>query len=210
MAATRAPRLEPAREPWTAGLEAEGDYELLAITGDLSGQDADGARLVDCLLDGCAVDGLVLDHAHLVDTTFAGVHGGVLEVRDATWRGVVVRDCRLGALQAHGGRLEQVTVTGGKVDFLNLRGATLDEVVLDGVTIGDLDLGDARVRRLTVTASRLDRLGLGGATLAEVDLRGADLRRVDGVTGLAGATIGELQLLDLAPALAEALRITVG
>ncbi len=48
-----------------------------------------------------------------------------------------------------------------------------------------------------------------GARLRDVDLRGADLSRVDGVAGLAGASIDERQLAELAPLLAAEAGLTV-
>ena len=48
------------------------------------------------------------------------------------------------------------------------------------------------------------------ADLDELDLRGARIDRVDGVESLAGAIISAEQLLDLAPALAQAAGVTVG
>ena len=56
---------------------------------------------------------------------------------------------------------------------------------------------------------RIGRLDVTRARITSADLRGAELRRVDGLPGLAGATISEEQLLELAPALAAQLGIVV-
>jgi hypothetical protein len=48
------------------------------------------------------------------------------------------------------------------------------------------------------------------ADLDQLDLRGARLDRVDGVESLGGAIIAAEQLLDLAPALAQAAGLTIG
>ena len=112
-------------------------------------------------------------------------------------------------MQAYGGRLTRVTVRGGKIDYLNLREAHLTDVRFEGCVIGDLDLIGAHATRLVIAGCRIARLDLTRAVLTDVDLRTADLSRLDGLAGLAGATISQEQLLDLAPALAAHLRIVV-
>ncbi|NTW40018.1 MAG: hypothetical protein HGA44_09025 [Cellulomonadaceae bacterium] len=69
-------------------------------------------------------------------------------------------------------------------------------------------MGD-RCARSTYSSARIGRLNLTHAQLTDVDLRGADLSGLDGVAGLAGATISESQLVDLAGALAVQRRIAV-
>jgi len=198
------------REPFDGPLEPEGDYDQLRLDGlDLHGQDARRARFIECALTGCALDDVRLDGADLVDTEVTGSHAGTLTAPDSRWREVLVGDCRLGALVAHGATLTRVTVRGAKIDYLNLRGARLEDVTLVGCTVGDLDLNGAQARRLVLEDCRVARLDLQGATLVEADLRGADLRRIDGVAGLAGATISEEQLVSLAQLLATHLGVTV-
>ncbi|MBO1753146.1 pentapeptide repeat-containing protein [Actinotalea sp. BY-33] len=200
----------PHREPFTGPLEPGADVDLASLEDlDLTGQDATGATLVDCALVRCRLDGVRMSHARLVDTVLEQVTAGELHTPDAAWQGVELLDCRLGAVQAYGSTWTRVTLRGGKTDYLNLRGARITDLRIDGVVLGDLDLGDATVKRLTITGSRIGRLALHRSTLTEVDLRGADLSGIEGVDGLAGATISEQQLLELAPAMADHLRIAV-
>lgn len=198
------------RETFSGTLEVEGDYELASFDGlDLSAQDGRRSRFVECALTGCTLDETRLDEAHLVETTVDAARGTTVHLRDGSWRQVTWTDCRLGALLATGARLDGVTVRGGKIDFLALAGATVNELRLQGVWIGELGLGGATVRRLTLVGCRVDRIDAAGATLRECDLRGGEIAVVDGVAGLAGATISEDQAVALAPLLASALRIRV-
>jgi uncharacterized protein YjbI with pentapeptide repeats len=198
------------REPFAGPLEVEGDYDLLSFDGlDLSGQDGRESRFVECVLTGCTLDETRLDGSHLVETTVDGARGTTVHLRDGSWRQVTWAACRLGALLATGARLDDVTVRGGKIDFLALAGATVNELRLEDVWIGELGLGGATVRRLTLADCRIDRVDAAGATLRECDLRGGEIAVVDGVAGLAGATISEDQAVALAPLLAAALRIRV-
>ena len=56
---------------------------------------------------------------------------------------------------------------------------------------------------------RVAVLDVTRAALTRVDLRGAELSGLRGLASLRGATITSGQLLDLAPALAEHLGVTV-
>ncbi len=201
----------PELEPFDGELEPEGDYELLSFVGvDLGAGEAQDARFLDCVVDGANLDELRLDRAHVVDTSLIACHAGTLHAPDGQWRDVTVRDCRLGAVQAHGAVLTRVTVTGGKIDYLNLRGARIETMRLTGVTIGDLDLSTARVADLVLADCRVRRLDVQGATLRDVDLRGAEMARIDGPAGLKGARISEQQLLELASVFAAHLGVEVG
>lgn len=198
------------RTPSAGPLEPEGDLELLEISDvDLAGQDARHARFDECLLRAVGLDGVRLDHAHLLDTRFEACHAGELHLVGATLTRVDLEGCRLGAVQAYDVEAAHLTLRGGKVDYLNLRGARLTDVLLEGCVLGELDLGGAEVRRLVVRDCRVGRLDVTRASLTDVDLRGADLAAVDGLAGLRGATISEEQLVELAPALAAHVGLTV-
>ncbi len=201
----------PELEPFDGELEPEGDYELVSFDGvDLREGQAQDSRFLDCVLTGANLDELRLDRAHVIDTAFSACHAGTLHAPDGQWRDVAVRDCRLGAVQAHGAVLTRVSIIGGKLDYLNLRGARVETMRLVGVSIGDLDLSTARVADLVLEDCRVRRLDVQGAVLRDVDLRGAELARIDGPAGLKGARISEQQLLELASVFAAHLGVTVG
>lgn len=192
-------------------LESGGDYDRLSLDGEsLAGQDASEARFLDCAFVDCVLDDADLSHARLVDTQWRGVRAATLGLASATWQDGTLTDCRLGAVQAYGGRWTRVEVAGGKVDYLNLRDATLEHVRFVGVVVDELDLARVRARSLTFEDCRVRRLDVTGATLADTDVRGLrDLQHLDGVAGLAGATISTEQLVELAPALAGHLGLRV-
>ena len=148
--------------------------------------------------------------ARLVDTSWSRVRADELSLARTTWWDGTLTDCRLGAVQAYGSSWTRVTVHGGKVDYLNLRESELVDVVLDGCVVDELALGGATVRRLVLRGSTVRRLDVTAARLVDVDLRGlSGLQHIEGVAGLAGATITGDLLLELAPALAEQLGIQV-
>jgi uncharacterized protein YjbI with pentapeptide repeats len=63
---------------------------------------------------------------------------------------------------------------------------------------------------VTFPGSRIEQARFGRATLKNADLRGAlTIDLADGYESLRGAVISPAQLLDLAPALAQTLGLTV-
>ncbi|MCP3768633.1 MULTISPECIES: pentapeptide repeat-containing protein [unclassified Streptomyces] len=209
----RRPELRlPAPERYEGGgLEPDGDYDGLEFfETDLSAQDGAGARFMDCVLTGCALDEARLSRARLLDSVLAGVRGVGTDLSGAVLRDVEVTDARLGGTQVHGAELERVLIRGGKIDFLNLRSARLRDVVFESCVLVEPDFGGARLERVEFVDCALKGADLSGATLTDVDLRGAaSLEIARGVDRLAGAVISTGQLLDLAPVLAGELGIRV-
>ncbi|SDF71106.1 pentapeptide repeat-containing protein [Klenkia brasiliensis] len=188
---------------------------------DLAGGSADGLRftdleptgeagqLLECLVEGCALDGLSLVRARLSTTGLLRCTATELLAHDGTWLDVVVEGGRYGALTAHGASWTRVTLTGVRADYVNLRGATLVEVEVVDCTLRELDLGGADLRRLRVTGGELGTLHLSGARCRDVDLTGAGLPDLDGVTGLRGATISAAQLVGWSGGMAAELGIRI-
>jgi uncharacterized protein YjbI with pentapeptide repeats len=200
----------PVREPFDGPLEPEGDYDLQVLANvDLTEQNAQRSRFVECALTGCLLDETRLDRSHLIDTEITAARAGSVHLRDSTWRGTTWHECRLGALLATGVHADDITIEGGKIDYLTFAGARLNTVRLTGVTIGELDLSDAQVKSLTASDTQVDKLVARGATMRDTDLRGVELGSVDGIAGLSGATISEDQAMLLSVATARELGIRV-
>jgi uncharacterized protein YjbI with pentapeptide repeats len=150
-----------------------------------------------------------LQGTRVIGSVLADCHADRLDAVDSSWREAVLRGCRVGALLAHGATLGWVRIEGAKLDFVNLRGAALTDVVFQDCRLGEVDLGDATLTGVRLAGCRIEQLQMTGARLTDVDLRGSTLQGVGGIDGLAGATVGEAQLLHLAPLLAERLGIRV-
>lgn len=191
-------------------LEPDADLDGMVFRGlDLQGRDASRARFLDCEVDDCDLEGVVLDGARVLDSTWRAVRAGALRAPSSTWRDVTLTDVRIGALTAFASTWTRATVVGGKIDYLDLRESTVEELRLENVTLGDLDLSHARVQRLVVVDCDVRRLDTTQSRLAACDLRGARLRVLEGVGGLGGATVTRDQLLDLAPLLAHHVGLVV-
>ena len=188
---------------------ADGDYDGEVFTGDLSGQEAGNARFLECPFDGCDLSELRAPRARFADTTLYAVHGAGVDLAEIEWLDCAVSGARLGAVQLYGAELRRVRFEGGKIEFLNLRGATLREVQFVDCLLTEPDFGAATLEKVGFEGCRLVSPDFSQATMKDVDLSAADLVAPRGLTSLAGATISRLQLLDLAPALADQLGIRV-
>ena len=196
--------------PYVGDLEPDGDYDGLELRDlDLSGQRAENARFLACLLAGCVLDDAELDRAQIAHSVLADLRAHTLQAIESGWRDVAITECRLGAVTAYGAQLTRVRITGGKLDYVNLRGAALTDVVIEDAAIGELDLVGARLTRVTFERCRVGQLDVTRATLDRVDLRGAELAVLRGLAHLRGATITPDQLTDLSPSLASHLGLTV-
>ena len=153
---------------------------------------------------------LVVERARLIDSQLRESDITQVSGADSTWRGVVVDGGRIGAWELAGGVLDGVTVAGAQLGYVNLRDATLTDVALHDARIETLDLAGAKVRRVSLAGCVIGELVVVRAIVDELDLRGAHIDRVDGVENLGGAVISAEQLLELAPALAQAAGITIG
>jgi uncharacterized protein YjbI with pentapeptide repeats len=211
----KAPRINEIGSPELAAgavdeLESRGYYDRVDLSGlDLSGLDLTGARFEECLLARCSLEDTRLDAVRLLDCRLDGLNVAVLKAARPDWHGVELTGSRVGSAELYDGEWRSVTVTGAKLGYLNFRHSTLEDVRFSGCTIEELDLGGATLNRVAFDDCTVETLTLQGARCTDLDLRGADLRGVNGVSGLAGATVGADQLLELAPLLAAELGVSV-
>lgn len=177
---------------------------------DLSGTDLTGASFTECAFERVGLHAADLHGVHLVECRWRQVDAATLGVPRSSWRSVAVIGSRLGALEAYESTWRSVEVSEGKVGYLNARGARWQDVTFHGCVLDELDLAGAELVRVAFPQCRIGTLRLGGATLVDVDLREARLEVIEDLSGLAGAWVSEQQLGDLAPLLADHLRIRVG
>jgi uncharacterized protein YjbI with pentapeptide repeats len=192
------------------GLERDREYEAtLFADRDFSGQDAGEARFLECRLERCCLDGLLLRRARLVDCLLLDSYGASLDAADSNWRGCHVSGGRLGAMTLAGATWTAMRLRGIKLGFLSLAGARLDDVVFEECEIEGLDARSAQLNSVAFRDCSLGELNVAGATLSKVDLSEARLKTLVGVESLRGAIVSHEQLLDLAPLLAAQLGLEV-
>lgn len=212
---THPPRIDALRaaqrsEGDAAALEADDDRELETFAdADLSGRDLTGITLRECALDGVGLDDTNLRGARLIETVLTSVQAPVLRMSRSTWQDVLLERSRLGSAELFDTTWNGVRIRQCKLGCVNLRGARLTDVIFEDCTIDELDLGGVTATRVAFPGTNVNTLDVTRATLKHVDLRGLDFRAVHGLEGLAGATVNELQVAELAPLFAAQLGIVV-
>jgi uncharacterized protein YjbI with pentapeptide repeats len=213
-ATTQPPQIDPIR----FGDLAEGDLGSLAPRADLESTSfhdvsLSGLDLGASLLSGVRFDGLVaaetdLAAARLSEVELSRVDLPVVRAARGTWRDVTITG-RIGSMEAYESDWRSVHFVGCKIGFLNLRSAEILDVAFTDCVIEELDLLHAVARRVNLRDTTVQSLNVQHAELADVDLRSAQLRSVDGLMDLGGATINPDQLAMLAPLIAAGIGLRV-
>lgn len=190
-------------------LTREMDCDGQTLTGDLSGQDAGNARFLESTFRACDLTEVRAARARFVDTGLYAVTGAGLDLSETSWQDCVVQGARLGAVALYGAELVRVRFEGCKIDYLNARGATFRDVAFVDCQLLEPDFAQARLLGCDFSGTRLTTPQLSNATMTGTDLTGADLQAPQGLAGLRGTRISRLQLIDLGPAFAAELGITV-
>ncbi|WP_293698904.1 pentapeptide repeat-containing protein [uncultured Agrococcus sp.] len=175
-------------------------------TGDIG---LAGATLLQCELIDWRVDETDLTGARFAETRIRGLNAPSFKARRTTWRDVEIEASRLGAAELFDSELNRVLVADSKLGWVNLRAANLTDVLFRNCHFDELDLGGAKVLRVAFRDVTADRLIMTGTQARHLDLRGLDLRAIEGLEGLRGATISEWQLASMAEMLAGEFGIRV-
>jgi len=212
---TDAPRLDPVDprglvDLGTDLLGAHDSRELERyIDADLTDRDLEGTSFSDCVFESPRLGATRLRGVRFVESVLSDSFAPELAAARSTWRDVRVERPRWGSAELFDADLRSVRLVGGKIDYLNLRGARLTDVVIEGCSIGELDLSGATTLRVALVDCRVGALDVTRASLTHTDLRTTDFSRIDGLAGLSGATIDDLQLSLLAPVMAAHLGLVV-
>jgi len=198
-------------------LAPEGDYELVVLGGAGEGEsgaiddpDARGARFLECAFDSTDVDGGRLRGSRFNDVWLGEARWVGTDLSESSWLDCEFNGGLLAGAAMYGARMQRVVFHRCKLDAVNLRQAGLREVVFADCVLREVDLREARLERVSFPGSTLEAVRLAGIRAERLDLRGVrGLGIADGLESLRGAVVSPAQLIDLAPALAEALGITV-
>lgn len=199
------PRLDPVRldelrdgDPEAIGPRRVFEGERFA-GGDLSGRAAAGLTLMECELLDLQAHDADLQGSRFVETRFERLDAPNLKARRTTWKDVEILSSRIGAAELYDSGLHQVLFEGSKLGWVNLRASELRDVLFRGCRIEELDLGGARITRMAFEGCTVGKLVLTGVRSEGLDLRGLEFSSIEGLEGLRGAVVSEMQAIDLAP-----------
>ena len=186
--------------PLRGSLDIDGDYDSILVTPEaLDGAAIDatlsGARFVESAFTGVTFDGTYMRRCRISDTWFGEARFVAVDIAESTLVDAWLSGCVLAGVQAFSTLLRRVTFRGCKLDSVNFRDAMLTDVTFEECVLRDADFAGAKLTRVRFPGCTLTGASFTKATCSSVDLRGA---RID-----------TLQLMTLAPFLANHLGITV-
>jgi len=197
-------------------LEIDGDYDRVLFSGrSFTDTDAGGARFTECAFTGGGLDGGRLRRARLSEVWFGETRLVAVDMAESSLTDTWFSGCVFAGVQAFSCVGRRVLFRSGKLDSVNFRDSKLTDVVFEDCVLRDVDFGSAKLTRVRFTGSTLVGADFTHAECKDVDLRGARLGSADapgikaGYDRLGGTTIDSLQLMTLAPLLAQHLGIRV-
>lgn len=188
-------------------LTDEADLEDARVTGEHPNVNASFVELNGCRLDAVAMVGGHLRRSRLVDCLVIGcdLTGVVLE--DCSLLRVEFHGCRMSAFQAPECRLEDVGFLNCKLDGANFRMSTWKRSQFDGCDLVEADfyaakMPDSRLSSCNLTGAELSKATMGGSRLSH-----STLDRIRGGEALRGVIISSDILVPTALAVFGAMDI---
>src|SRR5690349_15284892 len=169
----------------------------------------EGCRFVDCSFRSVTFGAAHGERSSWRGSRLSAVRLTGTSLARSTWLDTTLEGSALSGCELYGSQLRRVRLERCLLDSVNLRSAVLRDVVLDDCTVRHLDLGSARLTDVTFRDCTIERLDLTDASLSRVDLRGSRLDLARGFDRLTGVTVDPQQVLDLAPAMAAHLGLTM-
>jgi len=203
-----APRLDSVLDAWSG--EAEGVVEIdrsLAEGVDFAGATriaVDASRI-----EGATLTGLRLDKLEMTDVVCTKLESAALQAYKANLLRVRAMDSRFTGAEFAEGHFEDCVFRGVKFDEVGFRFSTFKRVRFENCMLRQADFSNAKLTQVTFTGCDLEAASFVSATCRDVDVTTEDLTAVKGILGFKGATISEVQLLQLAPLLAAELGFRV-
>lgn len=199
-----APRLAAQLNVWdeavTDMLEIDDSHMSLTDFTGVSRLQIDGSKL-----EGASLTGLVFDKFELTDCQCTKLEAAALRTHKANLLRVVIADSRLTGAEFAEAHLEDCTFKNIKFDEAGFRFASFKRVRFENCMLQRADFSNATFDQVTFTGCDLEESSFVSASCKDVDVTTEELGSIKGILGLKGATISEIQLMQLAPLLANEL-----
>ena len=190
-------------------LAPDEEYEQVVFADtDFGTLAAGNCHFVECAFNHSTFGKNRMRKCRFTDSSLQDTRFVATDLAETGWQDATLTRCALAGVEAFSSTLRRVTFRDCKLDSVNFRDSTLRDVTFENCLMRDVDFGSARLNRVAFGGCTLGA-DFSKATLARVDLRGAELRITAGYESLRGARISTVQLIGLAPMLAQHLGLTV-
>lgn len=200
----RTPRLPQQLGVWDGDIEAQLELDGALLTGaDLAACEriyADASKFEKCIFTGANLSAFAA-----TDVVFSRSEAAAMRGYKANLLRVQVSDSRFSGAEFAEGSFEDCTFKNVKFDEAGFRFASFKRVVFEDCVLRNADLSNAKFSHVVFRGCELEGASFVSADCTNVDVSTENLAECKGITGLKGATISELQLIQLAPLFASEL-----
>lgn len=151
----------------------------------------------------------ILERTSFSDIEVANSDLIAVKFSGASWRRVRLQGSRCSGIQLQNSILTDITFADCKLDLANFRFSKLTNIHFKDCVLDEADFYSAELHKVTFQNCSMNKTEFSGSKLKTVDLRSSDILNISGVASLAGSTIDSMQLMAIAPILANELRISV-
>ncbi len=150
-----------------------------------------------------------LEKSGFIDTAITNCDLIATSFADSSWLRTVIKNSRCSGLQIQASTLKDITFLDCKLNLSNFRFSKLTNVHFKDCMLDEADFYTAELNNVYFQNCTLDKAEFSSAKLKKADFRTSEITNVLGVRSLAGAIIDSMQLVSLAPVLANELNIVV-
>jgi len=183
--------------------------EVLIAGQDFTGLRVNAPSIGEAKLDKVVASSADLEKVNLIDVQVTHSDLTAASCAEASWCRVTLSDLRASGLKLHGSTLQDVCFKGCKLDLSNFRSSTLKRILFVDCVLDEADFYKAKMEQVRFENCSLHAAEFSGVSCKQVDLRTSELDGLNGVAGLAGATIDSVQLTTIARTLAAELKVNV-
>jgi uncharacterized protein YjbI with pentapeptide repeats len=204
VAPSLSPRISKHLEPWSGTLDSEVDIQDVSMNGcelvTAYAVHIDGVRI-----DHCSFAGTQLTKLELTDTIGRQLESAAIRPHKASFIRVEITDSRYTGSDFPDAHFEDCVFKGTKFDEVGFRFATFKRVSFINCILRNADFSGASFTQVTFSDCDVRSTNFSSANCKGVDMTGQNLFDAKGLLGLKGATISSLQLVQMAPLLADEL-----
>ena len=193
----------------TTLLKDESLSELWFNKSDLSGVQIRSIALNESKLTSVNLAQAKLEKTAFLDVVIEGSSLVATNFTDSGWRSMQIIDSRCSGAQFQMRAIENAMFKGCKLDLANFRFAKLKNVIFRDCLISDTDFYNAELTNVHFDKCNIEKIELSGTKNKNLDLRSSQLGSIHGSGSLKGAIIDSMQLMQLAPYLAQEIGLTI-
>ena len=150
-----------------------------------------------------------LEKISIIDSTLDKCNFSAAKVNESLFQRVKITDSRMSGIIWYDAILKDIEIVNCKIDLANFRATKFKNVIFKDCVLNGSDWQGATLTNVKFDNCTLDDMDVNNCIMSNVDLRSSTFVGLQGLNGLAGATLSRSQLITLAPIFANELGIKI-